>query len=337
MNAPHILVVGAGSVGKRHAVNFGALGCAISAVDPREDRRKEVASRVDLVSSYGTVGEALARQHIDAVVIASPPSAHVEQTSQALAAGLPALLEKPVAPDLSSGLTLAECAAACKRPVLLGYTFRWWDPVRRLKALIDESRVGRVLRVQMTMAAHLADWHPWEPYQGFFMAHASLGGGALLDESHFLDLLVWLFAWPMSLSASIEHLSALEIDTDDNVEISVSMPGGARALIHLDLFARPHERSIQVFGDQGTLEWNNESNHVRYAVDPDHTWIVDRFTCERNEMFVAEARHFLDVLRGGATPLCTLDDGVRVLQLVEAVRESHRRRAAVSVPEPYGR
>jgi predicted dehydrogenase len=320
-------------VGKRHAVNLHALGCRISGVDPRPERIVELSARVPLTGRFATLEAALEAGTIDGVVIASPPSSHVEQALACVTRKLPLLLEKPVAPDLAGGRRLLEAVGTGGTPVLLGYTFRWWEPVRRLRDLIEARAAGRVLRVQMVMAAHLADWHPWERYQDFFMASAALGGGALLDESHFLDLLLWLFEWPRDLSATVERLSALEIDTDDNVEVNLALPSGIRIGMHLDLYARPHERSIRVFGEDGTLEWLNETNQVRSYAARAGTWQVHPFTCERNEMFVAEARHFLDVLNG-AVPECTLVDGCRVLQLVEAIRESSREHRTVVVPAP---
>jgi predicted dehydrogenase len=334
----HILVIGCGSVGKRHASNLRTLGCRVSGVDPRSDRLAEVAASGHNEGGFTTVAEAMRRRaDFDAAVIASPPSLHVEQASACLEAGLPLLLEKPVAPDYESARALHLVAERARVPVLLGYTFRWWDPVRRLRALHEAGTVGRVHRVQMVMAAHLADWHPWERYQDFFMAQAALGGGALLDESHFLDLMVWLFEWPTDLVATVERLSSLEIDTDDNVEVSLALPSGVRVSIHLDLYSRPHERTIRLVGEAGTLEWNNEVNQVRTYRTEQGEWQAETFTCERNDMFVAEARHFLDVLDNAAEPMCTLADGCRVLQLVESIRESSRLRAAVSVPPPHGR
>ena len=68
------------------------------------------------------------------------------------------------------------------------------------------------------MSAHLADWHPWEQYQDFFMAKKNLGGGALLDESHWIDLMVWFFGLPQSIIGKVEKISDLDIETDDNVD-----------------------------------------------------------------------------------------------------------------------
>ena len=247
------------------------------------------------------------------------------------------LLEKPVAPDLASALALDALATRASVPVLLGYTFRWWDPVRRLKTCIEEGRAGRVLRVSMMMAAHLADWHPWERYQDFFMARAALGGGALLDESHFLDLLLWLFEWPTDLSATVERLSPLEIDTDDNVDVSLALPSGPRVAIHLDLYSRPHERSITVCGDGGTIEWNNEANQVRVFDSARGTWMRHRSRANGMTCSWPKRAHFLGMIDRGDAPLCTLADGCRVLQLVEAIRDSARQKCTVTVPPPHVR
>lgn len=321
MAMPTLLVVGCGSVGKRHAKNLAELGCAIVGTDPRDDRMGELAEAIPGAQVAPSIAAAIERGGIDAVVIASPPSVHVDQSLQCLASGLPLLLEKPVAPDLASATRLRDEAARLGVPVLLGYTFRWWPPILQLRELVRQRAVGRVLRVEMHLAAHLADWHPWERYQDFFMAQAALGGGALLDESHFIDLALWMFGGLRDVYGTVAKLSDLEIDTDDNVDALLGCASGVQVSLHLDLFARPHQRRIRVYGDAGTIEWDNEANLVRVFRTAAGAWDDTRYDCQRNDMFVAEAKEFLDVLRG-VPPSCTIADGVEVLRVVEAIRQS---------------
>ncbi len=290
-------------------------------VDPRGDRQAEFAAAVSGARTFDTVTAALQAVTFDGAVIASPPSVHVAQSVECLEAGLPLLLEKPVSPDLASAKTLEATARRLGLPVLLGYTFRWWPPIARLRDLVNSGAVGRTIRVELHLAAHLADWHPWERYQDFFMAQAALGGGALLDESHFIDLMVWIFGWPRDVYGTAERISNLEIDTDDNVEALFRYESGLRVSLHLDVFARPHQRRIRVYGEMGTIEWDYETNSVllfRTGVEPE-TFSHD---CQRNDMFVAEAGEYLAVLNGRQAPSCTLADGLRVLDLVEAIRRS---------------
>jgi predicted dehydrogenase len=315
----HILVVGAGSVGRRHAGNLAALGCRIAAVDPRADRRQEIEGAV---AAYPTLAEALAAGGFDAAAVCSPNAFHVEQALAALDAGLPVLLEKPAATDLAGAARLAaRLRAPAAPPLLLGYTWRWWPPLARLRELLAAGAVGRIRHVQMVMSAHLADWHPWEPLADFFMSDASLGGGALLDESHWIDLLLWLFGMPADLAGDVDRISGLEITADDNVDILLRYPDGMRAHIHLDLYGRPHRKSIRCVGEAGTLLWSESPNRIAVGRHAEAHWEEEMFSCARNDMFMAVAQAFLRVL-DGAPPACGIDDGLKVMRVIEAVRQS---------------
>jgi predicted dehydrogenase len=319
----HILVVGTGSAGKRHAKNLHTLGCAVSCMDPRRDRLDEIsAEEITLESVFTSLEDAFAAaKTFDAVVVASPPSFHVEQSIYALQRNVPVLLEKPVSADLSSALKLQAAIQDTGIPLLLGYTWRWWPPLLKVKQLLERQVVGELKFVKFTMAAHLADWHPWERYQDFFMASRTLGGGAILDESHWLDLMLWFFGMPEKLFAKVEKISGLEIETDDNVDMLVFYENGMRVSLHLDLYARPHEKSIQFVGENGTLIW--EPNLIKIGKEMDPDWELEEFNYDRNDMFVGVAEEFLKILAGEGMQTCNIDDGIRVLALIEAARQSN--------------
>lgn len=319
----HVLVIGAGSVGKRHLRNLAQLGCLLSVADPREDRLAEAAETVPLIGRAARWQDALAKAgQLSGVVICSPPTFHVEQALAALEKGVPVFLEKPVSADAESAARLGEAVRATDIPLLLGYSYRWWPPVQELKRRLERGVVGAVRHVRITMSAHLEDWHPWERYQEFFMASRALGGGALLDESHFIDLMLWYFGPPTAVFAQVERLSALEIETDDNVDAVFSYPDGKRVVMHLDLYGRPHERSMTIVGEQGTLQWSYEQNCLRLGRSAGQEWEETRFTCERNEMFLGAAKEFLRLIETRQAPSCSIEDGHRALQVIEAMRDS---------------
>jgi predicted dehydrogenase len=329
----HLLIVGSGSVGRRHARNLATLGCRISCMDPREDRRAELVAETPCVGTFATLEDALAGGGLDGVVIGSPPSVHVAQTIASLEAGLPVLLEKPVSPDLAGARALRDAAATAGIPVLLGYTWRWWPPLARARQLLQQGAIGKVLHVQFQMSAHLADWHPWERYQDFFMASSALGGGALLDESHWIDLALWMFGLPKRVFARVEKLSGLEIDTDDNVDMLWAYDDGLRIGIHLDIFGRPHEKFIRISGDRGTLLWSADPNRISWGNGTAGWEHSEDFACERNDMFISIAQDFLKVLDGMQEEQCTLEDGVKVMRVIEAARSSNAERREISLED----
>jgi predicted dehydrogenase len=330
MDGKHILILGAGSVGKRHARNLAALGCRISCMDLREDRCRELAQEVGGAPSYTDESEALTASRYDGVVVGSPPHVHVRQSLAALKAGLPVLLEKPVAPDLEGARRLAAAVEIGSVPLLMGYTWRWWPPLRKVQALLGEGAIGTVRHVQFHMSAHLADWHPWERYEDFFMARREMGGGALLDESHWIDLMLWLFGIPSTVSGRIDKISDLQIDSDDNVDLLFAYDDGPRVTMHLDLYGRPHEKSIRFVGSEGTLYWSADPNEIRIGRGWQQDWEILTYQCERNDMFIAAAQEFLGVLAGKPAVTCTIKDGVRVLDVVETARRASSEGRVVS-------
>lgn len=337
MTQPHLLVLGSGSVGRRHLRNFSALGCRVAAMDPRADRLDEARSEVELTHAASDLESALGLDRFDGVIVASPPSYHVAQCTAALEQGLPVLLEKPVSPRLEQTADLARTVERTRQPLLLGYTYRWWPPLRRFRERLRQGEIGRVLHVRCVMSAHLADWHPWERYQDFFMASATLGGGALLDESHFIDLMLWMFGPPTSVWGHVARLSSLEIETDDNVDAFLGYDAGPAVSIHLDLYGRPHEKHIVAVGETGTMQWSFDPNRIRLGRDGGQEWEDEVFTHDRNDMFQGVAIEFLDVIAGRTEPSCTIADGVDVMRVIEAVRESTRSSRSITLEQSYPR
>ncbi len=322
MNEPHILIVGAGSVGLRHGRNLTALGCRLSGMDPRQDRREAFADEFSCFA-FEDLETALEAGGLDGVAVCSPTRFHVEQCLPALEAGLPVLLEKPVAKTLAESQVLAQAIERTGTPLLLGYTWRWWPPLAKVRALLSQNAIGTVRYVDFTMSAHLEDWHPGEPLAEFFMSSAELGGGALLDESHWIDLMLWFFGMPQTLSARVEKISDLDITSDDNVDMMINFASGLRANLHLDLYGRPHRKSIRFIGDGGTILWSEAPNQIAVFVEAAENWREEIFDCERNDMFMGVAEEYLAVLGGAPVGTCAIADGLDVMTLLEAARQSH--------------
>lgn len=322
----HILIVGVGSVGKRHARNFRALGCKISCIDSNIKRVQELAKEFEIISFFNSIESALLNsEKYSGVVISSPTGFHASALELSASINVPILLEKPVARNLIEATNMLHVSRNKNIRLLLGYTWRWWGPLRKVKELISKGEIGLVRHVQFHMSAHLADWHPWEPYQSFFMASVDQGGGALLDESHWIDLMVWLFGMPEKIIARVEKISDLEIETDDNVDVIAIYAGGLRVTIHLDLYGRPHEKYIRFIGEDGTLVWSAEPNRIGISGKSEQIWEEEIFDCVRNDMFISVAEEFVDVIRGNSSELtCDLMDGLNVMRIIEMIRKSSK-------------
>ena len=348
-----ILVVGAGSIGKRHLRNLVSCGITeMAVVDPRADRLEEARAQVPTASKLRTVGSLQAaftgHERYDAVVVASPPAFHPEAIRRAVEAGLPILCEKPLATDDGAVWSRLKrlCATAAERGILsmVGYNYRFLPHLQQVRRLLAEGAVGSILSVRGTFSEHLREWHPWEGLN-FYMASRAQGGGALLDESHLLDLCRWLFGEITEVAGYNGTLSTLGrepgFDTDDLVELVVRFASGAVGSLHMDLFGRHHQKRLEVIGEEGTLCWHFDntdiaSNRVelwrgrRERVGPDITrrmpeQVIPSDGLLRNHMYLEEARYFLQAIRAGRhlrDDVPDLRDGLQTLAVVRAARRA---------------
>jgi len=142
-----------------------------------------------------------------------------------------------------------------------------------------------------------------------------------------------MFGLPESVYASVEKISNLDIETDDNVDMVIKYENGLRVTIHLDLYGRPHEKHISVTGDDGTLEWSFDPNQIRYSKSMEHNWEEQNFNLERNEMFIDVAQEFLKVVDGQYINKYTIDEGVNVMRIIEACRISSNEGRIVALNE----
>ncbi len=321
------LIAGLGSIGRRHLRNLKTLG--ESDVLLYRSHRSTLPDDELLGCSVETDLQAALAWRPNAVIVSNPTAMHLNVAIPAAAAGCHLLVEKPLSHSMER---VGELAAALERgggQVLVGYQFRFHPGLRKIAALLGEGAIGRVLSLRAHWGEYLPGWHPWEDYRRGYSALSELGGGVILTLSHPLDYLRWLIGEVEAVWAYTGHNSDLGLDVEDTAEIGLKFAGGALGSVHLDYNQRPAAHRLEITGACGSLLWDNSDGIVRvYRAAPDGPgqppWEVypapDGF--ERNQLFLSEMRHFLQVVRGEALPQCTLEDGIQALKLSLAALDS---------------
>lgn len=324
------LVVGAGSIGQRHATNLRALGVeSISMVDPDADRLARACAAIG-VTAAASYGRALAARP-DVVLVCSPPVFHVDQARAAVDAGAHVFVEKPLGATLVGVDDLLAAAAAARRTLQVGYNLHFHPAVRTLKSLVDTGAVGRILWGRAEFGQYLPDWRPQQDYRAGYTARRSLGGGIILDASHELAYLLWLLGTPSKVTCVAGHVSELDTDTEDCASLILEFPQGTLADVHLDYVQRTYSRSCRLAGTDGTIEWSLRDGVVRVARPDDEVEMIDVPTAV-DDTYVDELRHFLDCVRTGATPLVDGGLGRSVLEVVTAAHRSSSSNEVAALP-----
>jgi predicted dehydrogenase len=316
----NFLIIGFGSVGSRHARNLKELGISTIIVEPNAKKHREAEE--EGYSSFFNLREIGSDCNFEAVIVCSPPVFHVEQTIWALGKDKKVFLEKPM------GLNLDECKSLLKydySKVFVGYTYRWNPQYLNLKENVENGSVGVPYYANFNIGMNLEDWHPWENYREFFMSSDKLGGGALLDESHFLELAIDLFGLPEAISSLQSKVSSLEIESDDYVFAQLRYKK-LLVDIKLDLFKRPHESLIQVYGPAGSIncdfieKMNSLTTSTEYANAKSN---LHTFKYERNDVFKNMMNDFLAFVKSeNEIARVPFSRGLEVMLVIDKIREA---------------
>ena len=329
-----ILIVGLGSIGRRHFRNLVVL----DETDLILLRTQKATLPDDELAGYPVetdIHEALQKHKPDAVVVANPTSLHLDVAIPAAKAGCHILLEKPVSHSLDGLDGLQKAAEQNGSRILVGFQFRYHPTLNKARELIQNGALGQVLTAHAYWGEYLPNWHPWEDYRQSYAARADLGGGVIGTLTHPLDYLRYLLGEIDVLWSFNGHISPLELDVEDVAEIGLMFAGGAIGGIHVNYIQRPPVHRMEIVGTNGTLRWDNADGVLcfyrmpapfgSYSDNPPAP-VVETFSppegFERNDLFIAQTRHFLDVVRGVESPVCTLEDGIRAQKLAQAAHES---------------
>lgn len=318
-----VLIVGCGSIGKRHARVLTRLGITdLRACDPVRDQREAMRAQTPAVTLYDSFDAAL-RDTPHTVWICTPPEMHVPMAMQALRIDADVFCEKPLSDTLDGIEELDALANARGKRVMVGLCFRYHDGLRRAKNYLDAGRIGRLVSVRALMGEHLPDVRP--DYRNLFSAQH---GGAF-DLMHDIDLALWFAGQPVRAVHAIGGTySDIGITAPDIVEILMDFQDRCVASVHLDFFQRPRRRQIELIGTAGVIivefaRWEHCTVSTFHAARGE--WHIEEIATARDDMFVAENREFLQAVAEDKPIACTIAEARKSLEVVVTAQNAKRK------------
>lgn len=290
------LVIGYGSIGRRHARILDELGCDVAVVSRRA---------LDNVMHFASVTAAIAEFQPDYAVVANETSAHADTVTQVAAAGFRGklLIEKPLGGTIPR-YDFALCAVA--------YNLRFHPALAELA----EALAGqRLLAMQIYCGQYLPDWRAGNDYRKSYSADVARGGGVLRDLSHELDYLLWLGGAWRRAAAIGGRLGELEISSDDCWALLLELDRCRCATVQINYLDRPGRRQILVI----TSEHSFAVDFGKAVLMRDGE--VRRFAVDRDDTYRAQHRA---VLEGDTSRLCELAQGEAVMNLIATAEKAAR-------------
>jgi predicted dehydrogenase len=331
-------VIGLG-MGRHHVTGFNAHpSCEVVAVcDPDEARLKDIGDQNNVPGRYRTAGEMFAAEELDICTIATPNKFHKPLAVQAFGNGCHVFCEKPMATSARAGRTMMEAAKKAKRRLMINFSYRFTEAAVALKAQVDAGVLGDVYFARTI-------WHRRRGLPGFggwFGQKDLAGGGPLIDLGvHRLDLALWLMGYPKPvyvLGSTYNHIAAdlakksgKKYDVEDMAVGMVKFENGATLEVEASWAANIAEKEMmetRLFGTKGGLVHRNlgETYDFEAEIYIEHEGALFDMKLHPPLPQCDKAYYaFVEILLGNREPIATGQEGLIVMELLDAIYKSAR-------------
>ena len=183
------------------------------------------------------------------------------------------------------------------------------------KRWLEEGRIGKAVSAEAEMAERVTKWHPWEDYRQSYACRKNLGGGVLLAQVHEFDYLYWFFGPVKEVVSFYGKLGDLEMDVEDVAKVLIRFEQGVIASVSVDYLQFPARQLFHLVGTKGTLSWDYYNLRLKtYDGSADESvGLPEGF--QRNDVYVAELRHFIDCVKHGKPTINDVRQGAEVLKI----------------------
>lgn len=305
----------------------------VAVADFDESRRNRIAAQHEC-SQYEQAERMMETEELDALSVCVTPRYRAQVLQAAVDRGLALFVEKPWAANANHAAELAQICSRSSAPVMTGFSFRFHPAIRRAKQLL-ETELGAV-RVGTGSYAF-----EWLPSPESWLWDAENGGGIFNENScHLFDTVCTLAGKPVELfaygiddgSRPSETAAVVTFRFESGGTVGMSLGG-------LGAAANPHFPWLEFFTDHGWLRASG-SNHVWQSIDWAQRGDGDAARFEQQPEQLGRTRysdafdHFIECVRSGSEPEADVEDGVLMVHIADAVRESFHTGQPVEVPQP---
>ena len=310
------LIIGLGSIGKRHLENLVTLGHEnIIIVSKSNQKFKNF-------KTYTSLELAISENYISHAFICSRTANHHESLEILLENKIANIyLEKPISNNLKFlDKIIPELLENCTR-LVVGYDLHFDNGLNKIKQIIQDGTLGKIYSLNAVVGQYLPDWRPNQDYKLGMSAKIDAGGGVMLDLIHEFDYIRWLIGKPNLIASLHQNNPELEIETEDIADVLIQFENNSTATIHLDYHQKNLIRNCMITCEKATVFWDLPTQEVRivYKSGSSETFSFDKYS--RNERYVAILKAFLDNSKFDSR-LTTFNEALISLKMVVAAKES---------------
>jgi predicted dehydrogenase len=324
-NNQRLVIVGAGSIGRRHGrllTRRKDLSVELCDTNPRALR--EAMEKTGAIQGHHSF-DGMLESKPDIVLVASPHEWHTEHTIRALEAGAHVLCEKPMAESIDKARQVLEKERYSKRVLAYGFSNHFHPAILKARELIKSDQLGEILYAHFHVGTYGTLVNSRSRYQ------ADLEAAILMDYVHQPDLLFWMLdKSPAGVYASGSLGGNLELRSNPNsmtllLDYNVPMT----ASIHLNYLQYPDRYHFEFLGDLGWIYIDMIANII-YMGDRNREDVSrEKINVERDRVYEAEHQAFFDAIAGERSPESTAEDAMQSMIVLDAAIQSWKTKMRV--------
>lgn len=323
----NVAVVGCGYWGPNLIRNFSALpDCRVKYVCDLDAKRlahmKRLYQGVETTREFDAL---IGDKELDAVAIATPVHLHYDLARKSLSAGKHTFIEKPMTQTSEQSNELVQIAAKRKLTLMVGHTFIYSAPVRRIREIISSGDIGEIQYVS-SRRLNL----------GLFQKDINVAWDL---APHDIAIILYLLGKP-PISVNCQGKAHINKDIEDVTNMSLDFENGGFATIHSSWLDPNKIREMVIVGSKRMIVYNDNEPLEKIKIydkrveAPPHydTFAEFQYSYHYGDMIApyikqteplkVETQHFLDCIQNGKTPESSGVDGLRVIQILEASSRS---------------
>jgi predicted dehydrogenase len=316
----NFLVIGAGSIGRRHIECLKDIGVEnIYVCDLNDENCSLIKKKFDIKEIFSDIDKALKR-HFDAALVATPTYLHADISCKVIEKEIPVIIEKPIEIDIANAVKIQDCIEKHNTPCLIAYCLRFDVGLQKIHQILSSGKLGKIYSVDINIGQYLPDCRPGIDYRKVYSSKKSRSGGICLDISHEFDYFRWLFGEPKKIMAISRKISDLEIDAEDIAEALIETENGTIGHVHIDYFSRLMHRQLRIDASGGAIEYDLFSRRLTVKLQGDESEHTEQFETERNTIYCDQLKHFVDCVKGKTKPLISAADAIKTLKFALEVQ-----------------
>lgn len=315
VNQLRIAVIGTGFWGRNHARIFSSLDSTkLVSVCDADLAVAEAIGKKFHVEFETDVGKLLSRKDIDAVTICTPTTTHKEIAQRALMAGKHVLVEKPMTNTVPEAHELLELAKQRNLRIMPGHIERFNPAVSFLKNLIDKGKLGNAI---LLIARRVGRWPE------------RIGDVGVVRDSAIHDIDLARYMLNDEVRSVYASTGSMRHTNEDYAEIMLQFHNGSTTFIDANWLTPRKARTLVVTGSEATIKldyitqelWIEESDNV---VQP---------SIEKKEPLTLELSHFAESILNNQPFTVNGIDGLRAVEICEAVLQSGAEGKTITIPK----